>query len=133
MVRDAEAHAEEDRKLRELVDARNQADGLIHSAQKSIKELGEKVSEEEKKAVETAIQDLEAVIKGDDKEAIQAKTEALAKASHSIAEKAYGQTDAGTAGGAQSHASGSTTGGASHGKKGGDDDIVDAEFEEVKK
>lgn len=132
MVRDAEANAEEDRKLRELVDARNQADSLIHSSQKSIKELGEKVTEAEKTAVETAIHDLEEAMKGDDKETIQAKTEALAKASHSIAEKAYGQAGADSAGANAGHQAGSA-GASSHGKKGGDDDIVDAEFEEVKK
>lgn len=131
MVRDAEAHAEEDKKLRELVDARNQADSLIHSAQKSVKELGEKATEEEKTAVETAIRDLEEAMKGDDKDTITAKTEALAKASHSIAEKAYGQAGSADAGaGAHDH---HASAGSSHGKKGGDDDIVDAEFEEVKK
>jgi molecular chaperone DnaK len=133
MVRDAEENAESDRKLRELVDVRNQADSLIHGSQKSIKELGEKVTEAEKTAVETAIRDLEEVMKGDDKEAIQAKTEALAKASHTIAEKAYGQAGGAEAGANAGHQAGAGSAGASHGKKGGDDDIVDAEFEEVKK
>ncbi|MBD3766934.1 MAG: molecular chaperone DnaK [Gammaproteobacteria bacterium] len=128
MVRDAEAHAEEDKKLRELVDARNQADSLIHSVNKSVKELGDdKVTAEEKAAVEAAVKALEEAMKGDDKDAITAKTEALAKVSHGIAEKAYAQGDAGAAG-AQAHEANT-----SEPNKGGDDDIVDAEFEEVKK
>lgn len=133
MVRDAEAHAEEDRKLRELVDARNQADSLIHSVNKSVKELGDdKVTAEEKAAVETAIKDLEEAMKGDSKDDITAKTEALAKVSHGIAEKAYAQTNAGAgAADAGAHQAGGAGAGASH--KGGDDDVVDAEFEEVKK
>lgn len=130
MVRDAEIHAEEDRKLRELVDARNQADSLIHSVRKSIKELGEdKVSAEEKSAVDSAISDLEAAMKGDSKEDILAKIEALTQASHAIAEKTYAQTAAGDA---NASAQAEPASGA-HQHKGGDDDVVDAEFEEVKK
>jgi molecular chaperone DnaK len=128
MVRDAEAHAEEDKKLRELVDARNQADSLIHSVNKSVKELGDdKVTAEEKAAVEAAVKALEEAMKGDDKDSITAKTEELAKVSHGIAEKAYAETNAGAAGG-QAHDANT-----SKPNKGGDDDIVDAEFEEVKK
>ena len=129
MVRDAEENAEADRKLRELVDARNQADGLIHSVNKSVKELGDdKVTADEKAAVESAVKALEEAMKGDDKDVITAKTEELAKVSHAIAEKAYAQTSEGAAGGAQSHDAN-----ASKPNKGGDDDIVEAEFEEVKK
>jgi molecular chaperone DnaK len=128
MVRDAEAHAEEDKKLRELVDARNQADSLIHSVNKSVKELGDdKVTADEKAAVDAAVKALEEAMKGDDKDAITAKTEELAKVSHAIAEKAYSESNAGAAG-AQSHDANT-----SKPNKGGDDDIVDAEFEEVKK
>jgi molecular chaperone DnaK len=135
MVRDAEENAEADRKLRELVDARNQADGLIHSVNKSVKDLGdEKVTSDEKAAVEAAVKALEEAIKGDDKDAITAKTEALAKVSHGIAEKAYAQNnasaDAGASSGAHTH-SADTASNKAH--KGGDDDVVDAEFEEVKK
>jgi molecular chaperone DnaK len=130
MVRDAEENAEADRKLRELVDARNQADSLIHSVNKSVKELGdEKVTADEKAAVEAAVKALEEAMKGDDKDALVAKTEALAKVSHGIAEKAYAQSNAGAAG-AQAHDA--NTSGAKA-QKGGDDDVVDAEFEEVKK
>ncbi len=135
MVRDAEENAEADRKLRELVDARNQADGLIHSVNKSVKDLGdEKVTSDEKSAVEAAVKALEEAIKGDDKDAITAKTEALAKVSHGIAEKAYAQNNAGADAGASSGAhthSADTASNKTH--KGGDDDVVDAEFEEVKK
>ncbi|HES76298.1 MAG TPA: molecular chaperone DnaK [bacterium] len=121
MVDDAEAHKEEDHKMRELIDARNQADGMIHATQKSIKDLDGKVDESEKNAAEAAIADLKEAIKGDDKAAIEAKTEALAKISGEIAQKAYAQA-AQNEGGASS--------GTSSNK--GDDDVVDAEFEEVK-
>lgn len=133
MVRDAEENAEADRKLRELIDARNQADSLIHSVNKSVKELGdEKVTAEEKAAVEAAVKALEEAMKGDDKDALVAKTEALAKVSHGIAEKAYAQTNAGADAAAGTHSHAGAGAGASKPNK-GDDDVVDAEFEEVKK
>ncbi|MGD9888628.1 MAG: molecular chaperone DnaK [Halothiobacillaceae bacterium] len=121
MVDDAEAHKEEDKKMRELIDARNQADGMIHATEKSIKDLGDKVNESEKKAAEEAISELKEAIKGDNKALIETKTEALAKISGEIAQKAYAQA-AQNEGGAQ----------ASAGANKGDDDVVDAEFEEVK-
>jgi len=120
MIKDAEVHAAEDKKLRELVDARNQADSLIHSVEKTIKDLGEKIEEAEKNAVEEAIEDLRTAIKGDDKAEIEAKTEALAQASAKIAEKAYAQ-QAGEAGAADAA-----------GGEAKADDVVDAEFEEIK-
>ena len=119
MVKDAEIHAEEDRKFRELVDARNQADGLIHAAEKTLEELGEKASSEERLAVESAISDLKSAIEKDDKEAITAKTSALAEASGGLAQRLYAEQQAEASGDASSDASG--------------DDIVDAEFEEVDK
>jgi len=121
MVQDAEAHRDEDRKQRELVEARNQADGLIHATEKSIKDLGDKVEAAEKKAAEDAIAALKEAMKGDDKATIEAKVEALAKASAAIAQKAYAQ-------GAEAQP------GAAAGASGADkaDDVVDAEFEEVK-
>ncbi|MEO1750422.1 molecular chaperone DnaK [Thiofaba sp. EF100] len=121
MVQDAEAHREEDRKLRELVEARNQADSLIHATEKSIKDLGDKVDAGEKKAAEDAIAALKEAMKGDDKAAIEAKAEELAKASAAIAQKAYAQ-------GAEAQPGAQQTSGA--GKAA--DDVVDAEFEEVK-
>ena len=122
MVADAESHAEEDRKFRELVDARNQADGLIHAAEKTLSELGEKATAEERLAVENAISDLKTAIDGDDKEAIEKKTAALGEASGSLAQKLYAEQAA-----AEGAPEGDAGGGAS------DDGVVDAEFEEVDK
>ncbi|WP_455206728.1 molecular chaperone DnaK [Kaarinaea lacus] len=125
MVKDAEAHAAEDKKFHDLVSARNQADNLIHASRKSITDLGDKVSDEEKQKVEAAIKELEEVMKGDDKDAIEAKTKVLVDASGKIAERAYQQSaqgqQAGAAGaqGAEAEATAS-------------EDVVDAEFEEVK-
>jgi len=118
MVADAESHAEEDRKFRELVDVRNQADGLIHAAEKTLNDLGEKATSEERLNIENAVSDLKTVLDKDDKEAIEAKTAALAEASGSLAQKLYAeqQTEA-----------------PADGAAGADDDVVDAEFEEVDK
>jgi len=121
MVQDAEAHKDEDRKQRELVEARNHADSLIHATEKSLKDLGDKVDAAEKKAAEDAIAALKDAMKGDDKAAIEAKVEELAKASAAIAQKAYAQ-------GAEAQPGAQQTSGA--GKAA--DDVVDAEFEEVK-
>ena len=120
MVADAESHAEEDRKFRELVDVRNQADSLIHAAEKTLSELGEKATSEERLSIENAVSDLKSVLEKDDKEAIEAKTAALAEASGSLAQKLY----------AEQQAEGSTEAQAS---ESGGDDVVDAEFEEVDK
>ena len=119
MVRDAESHAEEDRKFRELVDVRNQADGLIHAAEKTLKDLGEKATGEERMSIENAISDLKAVLDKDDKEAIETKTAALAEASGTLAQKLYAEQEAEPSGETQQADSG--------------DDVVDAEFEEVDK
>ena len=120
MIKDAEAHADEDKKAHELVIAKNTAENMIHGTEKSIKDLGDKVEADEKTAAEAAIVELKAALEGDDKEAIEAKTEALTAAAGKIAEKAYAeQAQAGEAEGA---AEGSAA----------DDDVVDAEFEEVK-
>jgi molecular chaperone DnaK len=131
MVRDAEAHAAEDKRFRELVDTRNKADGMIHAVERSLKDLGEKVDAAERAKVESAISDLRTALKGDDRNIIEKKTEALAQASAGIAQSAYsaGQAgpEAGAGGGAQS--SGPTEGA---GAQTGRDDVVDAEFEEVK-
>ena len=121
MVADAESHAEDDRKFRELVDARNQGDSLIHAAEKTLEELGEKASGEERLAVENAVSDLKTALDGDDREAIEAKTAALAEASGGLAQKLYAEQNAaeGTGEGDAAEAAG--------------DDVVDAEFEEVDK
>jgi len=124
MVRDAEAHADEDRKFRELVDVRNRADGMVHSVEQSLKDLGEKVSTEERLKVESALNDLKSVLKDDDKDKIEKKLEALMQASTHIAQQAY----AAQAGGADATASAA---GEESGAK-GREDVLDAEFEEVK-
>jgi molecular chaperone DnaK len=124
MVKDAEAHAEDDRKFHELIDVRNQADGLIHATNKSLKDLGDKVEANEKQEIEAAIAALQEAMKGDDKAAIEAKTAELGEKSGKLAERVYkeqaGKEDAGSAG--ESADSGAA----------GDSDVVDAEFEEVK-
>jgi len=131
MVRDAEAHAEEDKRFRELVDTRNKADALIHSVGKTLQDLGEKVDGGERAKIESAISDLRSALKTEDKAVIEKKTEALAQASAAVAQRAYADTQ-GSAGGA---AGGAESGPASEGApKGsaGREDVVDAEFEEVK-
>jgi molecular chaperone DnaK len=130
MVRDAEAHAEEDRKFRELADTRNRADGLMHAAEKSLKDLGDKVSPEDRAAVESAVSDLKAVLRGDDKDSIEKKAEALATASAKVAQQAYA-SQAGAAPGGDAGAG--PAGGQSGGSAGGKDEVLDAEFEEVNK
>jgi molecular chaperone DnaK len=124
MVTDAEAHADEDRRFHELVDARNKADNMIHAVKKSLTELGDKVAADEKSAVEKAIDELQAAMKGDDHAAIEAKTSALTQASAKIAERAYAQQAAGS-----EQTTASATDGDAAGK---DENVVDAEFEEVK-
>ncbi len=125
MIKDAEAHADEDRKLTELVHARNHADGMIHATEKSLKELGDQVGADEKASIERAIEALKEAVKGDDKENIEAKTNDLTELSGKLAERVYAQK-AGTEGG-EFHQEG---GSSSH--HAADDGVVDAEFEEVK-
>ncbi len=120
MVRDAEEHAEDDRKARELVDARNQGEAMAHTVRKTLSEAGDKVDADEKASIEKAIADVEEVVKGEDVAEIQAKTNALMEASHKLAEKMYQAED--------TQASGDAAGGNSATS----DDVVDAEFEEVK-
>ncbi|MDB6046296.1 MAG: dnaK [Gammaproteobacteria bacterium] len=130
MVRDAEAHVEEDKRFRELVDTRNKADGMIHTVEKTVKDLGDKVDAGERAKVESAISDLRTALKGDDKNVIEKKTEALAQASAAIAQRAYAAGQGGAEG-----AGGPAGGAGASGAKGGPgarDDVVDAEFEEVK-
>ena len=122
MVKDAEAHADDDKKARELVDVRNQCDSLIHSVKKTLAENSDKVEDAEKETIEAAIKDAEEALKNGDKADIEAKSQALAAASQSIAEKLYAnQESEGSDSNAQSGTAGSDEG-----------DVVDAEFEEVK-
>ncbi len=130
MVKDAEAHAEDDKKFHELVSVRNHADTLIHATKKSMAELGDdKLEAGERESIESAIKELEAVMKGDDKDDIEAKTKVLTDASAKMAERLYAQSSAGQAGDADSGGEGSSDSGSSSKQ---DDDVVDAEFEEVK-
>ena len=123
MVQDAETHAEEDRRARELVDARNQGEAMIHTVRKTLSEAGDKVEDGEKASIESAISDLEEALKTEDVAEIQAKTNALMETSHKMAEQMY-QEQAGEAP--------AGSGEASSGEAPTGDDVVDAEFEEVK-
>ncbi len=122
MVKDAEAHADEDRKFRELVGARNQADSMIHATKKSVQDLGDKLHADEKSNIDKAIEELQTALKGDDKELIEKKTEALTEASGKLAERVYAEKAAGEA--AEATEGGET--------ETGNEKVVDAEFEEVK-
>jgi len=128
MVKDAEAHADEDKQFHELITARNQADSMIHATQKSMEELGDKLEADEKSSIEAAIKDLEEVMKGDDKDAIEAKTKALTDASAKMAERIYAQQGAEAGAGAP----GAEAPEAEAEQAAGAEDVVDAEFEEVK-
>ena len=123
MVKDAEAHAEEDKKQRELVDARNQADSLVHATQKSLKEYGDKVDAADRGNIENLISEVKDAVKGDNKDIIQRKSEALGEASGQLMQKMAAAGSAGPAAGAAGAAGASCAA--------ADEDIVDAEFEEV--
>lgn len=123
MVQDAEAHAEEDRKFQELVSTRNQADAMIHATEKTLGDMGDKVDADEKSRIEAAIKDLREVLDKDDKDAIESKTQALAEVSQKLAEQMYADAGAAAPEGDASATADSKPAG---------DDVVDAEFEEVK-
>ena len=122
MVKDAEAHAEEDRLAKEMVETRNLADNMIHASKKSVDELGDKVEEQEKKDIEAAIADVEEALKGDSKEVIDEKTTKLTEIAGKLAERVY----------QQSAEEGQAEAGAAEDSAKPQDDVVDAEFEEVK-
>ena len=127
MVKDAEAHAEEDHKALELISSRNQCDAIIHSVTKSLKEYGDQLSSDEKTKIETALKDAEEVLKTDNKDDIDAKTQALTEAAHKLAEKMYQQKDQ------QGQQAQPESGASSNqGEKPVEGEVVDAEFEEVK-
>src|SRR5690606_147255 len=122
MVKDAEAHAEEDKKRKELVEAKNQGEALVHSTEKSLKEYGDKVSEADKSAIETALAAAKTALEGSDLDEIRSKTQALAEASMKLGEAMYkAQAEEGSEAGASE---------SSAEKK--DEDVVDADFEEVR-
>jgi molecular chaperone DnaK len=123
MVKDAEAHAEEDRVARELVETRNMAEQMIHASRKSIEDLGDQVEEQEKTDIEAAIAELEEVAKGDDKEAIEEKTKKLTEVAGKLAERAYAQNAA--------QAEAGEAGADAETEEAKDENVVDAEFEEV--
>jgi len=128
MVSDAEAHAEEDRKALELVNARNQCEALVHSIRKSLGEFGDKLEAAEKTKIEAALKDAEEVLKSEDKTQIEAKAKALAEASQKLGEKVYADAQAKQAGAAQQPSGGGDAAGA----KKDDANVVDAEYTEVK-
>ena len=131
MVKDAEAHADEDKKALELVTARNQAEALAHSIKKSLGEYGDKIDATEKQVIEDALKALEGVVKGDDKAAIEERTQALAAASQKLGEKIYADAQAKNAQGApQPEPAGAGAGAAEPAKEEGN--VVDAEYTEVK-
>jgi molecular chaperone DnaK len=124
MVKDAEINAEEDRKLREAVEARNQLDGMVHQVRKSLAEHGDKIEADEKSRIEDALKAAEEALKGSDKDDMSAKGEALMQAAHKLAEKMYA--------GAQQAPGGDAGPQAAGGASKDDGDVVDAEFEEVR-
>lgn len=128
MVKDAEAHAEEDKKALELVNSRNQCDAMIHSVKKSLVEYGDKLEGDEKSRIEAALKEAEEALKSDDKQTIDAKTQALTEASHKLAEKMYTQEQAQ----AGQQAGGAGTASDQSQDKPVEGEVVDAEFEEVK-
>jgi len=129
MVKDAEVNAEEDKKVKELAESRNQADSLVHSTRKSLTEYGDKLEGGEKAAIEAAIAEVEASIKAGDKAEIDAKVAALSTASQKLGEKMYADMQAQQAAGGGD--AGQQAGGDAGGKP-ADDDVVDADFKEVK-
>ena len=135
MVKDAETNADEDRKRVELTNARNQTDGLVHSVKKALTEHGDKVAAEEKTKIEEALKTAEEALKSDDKDKIEAASQALATASQKLGELMYAQTGGapGAEAAAAAAAAGAAAGGASEAKRPKDDDVVDADFKEVKR
>jgi molecular chaperone DnaK len=121
MVKDAEAHADEDKRRKAQVEAKNHAEAMIHATEKALAEHGSKVGDDERRAIENAMADLKEAVKGDDAEAIKAKTNALAQASMKLGEAMYKQAE-------QSAAGGNDGAGSAGGPK---EDVVDAEFTEV--
>ena len=125
MVGDAEAHAEEDKKFRELVAARNKADATIHTVEKALKDAGDKISDDEKKTASDAVAAVRTAMSGDDREDIESKTQALEQASSALLQKMYEQQSAAGGAGDAGGSGGSRT-------ESPKDDVLDAEFEEVK-
>ncbi len=131
MVRDAEANAEEDKRLKEVAEAHNQGDALVHSTKKALTEYGDKLEAGEKEKIEAAIKELEEALKGADKAAIDAKSAALSTAAQKLGEKMYADMQAQQAAGAASEGEHAHAAGGAE-AKGKEEDVVDADFKEVK-
>src|SRR5699024_6251129 len=125
MVKDAEEHAEEDAKFNELIAARNQGDAMIHGVEKALRDLGDKVTDDEKQPIEAAIKDLREALEGDDKDAIETKTQKLTEVSSPVMEKVYSQSGADAQADQADQAESAST------SSNDSDDVVDADFEEV--
>ena len=132
MVKDAEAHSEEDKKRRETVEIRNQADSLVYGTEKNLQEHGDKIPEEEKTKIQEAIDGMKKAMEGDDVEAIKTAMQTLTTASHKLAEEMYKKTSAETGDGSNTGDGASPNGEATNGTQ-QDETVVDAEFEEVDK
>ena len=136
MVRDAEEHADEDKQRVELTQARNNADALLHSVEKSLKEHGDKVDADEKGKIESALEAVREAVKGDDKAAIDSASEALTAAAQKLGEKVYADAAAaaaGAAGAAGAEQAGASSSESAHSAESAGDDVVDADFKEVKR
>jgi molecular chaperone DnaK len=129
LIKEAESHSEEDKKKKELAEARNEADGLLYTTERSLSEFGDKIDQQEKSNVEAAIKNLKSAIEGTDVEAIKSATAELTKVSHKLAEAMYSQASAGTTEGEGSETAEPEGPGAESSASG--DDVVDADFEEV--
>ena len=132
MVRDAEANADEDKRLKELAETHNQGDALVHSTRKALIEYGDKLEAAEKEKVDAAIKELEVALKGSDKAEIDAKSAALSTAAQTLGEKMYADAQAQQAAGAAQGDAGAGGAGQSHEAKSKAEDVVDADFKEVK-
>jgi molecular chaperone DnaK len=132
LIKDAESHADDDKKKQAVIEVRNHADGLVYSTEKSLRDLGDKVEAATKSEIEAKVEHLKEVMKGDDPEAIKKATDDLAQVAHKLAEKLY-QQQGGQPGGPQA-GPGAGAGGAEapHGHGGKDEDVVDADYTEVK-
>ncbi|MCF8085781.1 MAG: molecular chaperone DnaK [Desulfohalobiaceae bacterium] len=132
MVKDAESHAQEDEKKKELIEARNQADSIIYSTEKSMSDLGDKLDDSTRQDLQSKIQELKNVMEGDDVEAIKNATNELSQASHKLAEQLYQQQSQGGAGAEAGAAGGAQAGGDQSQETGSDEDVVDADYTEQK-
>ena len=133
MVRDAESHAEEDKKKKQLAEARNEADNMVYSVEKSLTEFGDKVSEDEKTSIQAAIDKTKKALESDDVDSIKSAIQELSTVSHKLAEEMYKKASAQQAGGGTDSGAGHGEGAESGSEGKPKEDVVDADFEEVDK